>query len=342
MKKNTRFMNEVPLSPRRSPNKNQYNSRRNSICGGDREMYSKSISTLLDVNRDNTITSFLIIITDEQYKKKYFRSNSYYDNLKAKEYMFPGILDIVNIKDLKGNKEFIIKDQVIPLQLYIKLPRENIYVLSDKYYESYFLSQMNELIRIFTTLKAETIDIHIEQDRHTSSVININSGIHYTPFDLKAQYSDIKREQNKTVTIKNMVFKNNGKEIDINDFTLKKHFYYLPNQDDWQDIIRNRVKKCMVEDKYFYTYVNNVILSKELIAQLKVFNIGYRYNVENNKNIEINYNVSYFPLNKQKLMSSQSVCMSPNKNINDNCEEPNESYSSKDGFLYRLFRGILF
>ena len=342
MQKNTRFMNEVPLSPRRSPNKYEHSNRPKSDSCIYSSKSSKSISTLLDVNRDNTITSFLIIITDEQYKKKYFRSNSYYDNLKAKEYMFPGILDIVNIKDLKGNKEFIIKDQVIPLQLYIKLPRENIYVLSDKYYESYFLSQMNELIRIFTTLKAETIDIHIEQDRHTSSVININGGIHYTPVDLEAQYSDTKREQNKTVTTKNMTFKYNEKEIDINDFTVKKHFYYLPNQDEWQDIIRNRVKKCMIKDKYFYNYVNNVILSKELVAQLKVFNIGYRYNVENNKNIEIKYNVSYFPLNKQQLMSSPSVCMSPNKNINDNCEELQEEYSSKDGFLYRLFGGILF
>ena len=60
------------------------------------------------------------------------------------------------------------------------------------------------------------------------------------------------------------------------------------------------------------------------------------------KNIEIKYNVSYFPLNKQQLMSSPSVCMSPNKNINDNCEETQEEYSSKDGFLYRLFGGILF
>ena len=33
---------------------------------------------------------------------------------------------------------------------------------------------------------------------------------------------------------------------------------------------------------------------------------------------------------------------SPNKNINDNCEEQSEEYSSKDGFLYRLFGGILF
>lgn len=33
---------------------------------------------------------------------------------------------------------------------------------------------------------------------------------------------------------------------------------------------------------------------------------------------------------------------SPNKNINDNCKEPEEEYSSKDGFLYRLFGGILF
>jgi len=306
---------------------------------------SKSISTILKKNRENTISEFLIILTDNNYKPNYFQSKSYYDKLKLKEHLFPGILNLINIKDLKSNKEFIIKDQIIPLTVYIKLPRENIYVSSDKYYEAYFQSQMNELIRIFTTLKAETIDIYIEQDRNTTSVINVNGGIHYNPVDLDTQYSKVKTENNKTITIKNMLFKNNGKDIDINDFIIKRKFYYLPNEDEWQDIIRNRIKKSMIKDDYCYVYENSSIISKELIAQLKIFNIGFRYNVNNNKNITIKYNVKYFPLDKQKLMDSPSVCMSPNKkrnSINLDDYEYEEMNNNTNGFLYRLFKGILF
>jgi len=307
---------------------------------------SKSISTLLIKNRENTISDFLIILTDINYKPNFFQSKSYYDKLKSKEHLFPGILNLINIKHLKHNKEFIIKDQIIPLTVYIKLPRENIYVSSDKYYEAYFQSQMNELIRIFTTLKAETIDIYIEQDRNTTSVINVNGGIHYKPVDLETQFSNTKIENNKTITNKKMEFKNNGKDIDINDFTNKRHFYYLSNEDEWQDIIRNRIKKSMIKDDYYYTYENSSLISKELKIQLKIFNIGFRYNVENNKNISIKYNVNYFPLNKQNLMSSPSVCMSPNKKrnsmVNMEDDEYEEMNNNKNGFLYTLFKGILF
>lgn len=307
---------------------------------------SKSISNLLIRNRENTISEFLIILTDNNYKPNFFQSKSYYDKLKLKEHLFPGILNLINIKDLKNNKEFIIKDQIIPLTVYIKLPRENIYVSSDKYYEAYFHSQMNELIRIFTTLKSESVDIHIEQDRNTTSIINVNGGIHYKPVDLDTQYSNTKTENNKTITIKNMVFKNNGKDIDINDFIIKRNFYYLPNEDEWQDIIRNRIKKSMIKDNYYYVYENSSIISKELIAQLKIFNIGFRYNVNNNKNITIKYNVKYFPLDKQRLMNSPSVCMSPNKKRNSiismDDDEYEEMNNNKNGFLYTLFQGILF
>ena len=339
---------EIPLKNCDSPLKKSYlsSSRNHESSNTNNDLLlTKSISTILLKNRENIITSFLIILTDDHYKKRYFRSKSYYDNLKSKEYLFPGVLDIINIKELKTSKEFIIKDNVLPKQLYIKLPRENIYVLSDIFYESYFQSQMNELIRIFTTLKAETIDIHIHQDNTNNSVMNIHAGTHYTPVDLEVQYSDVKKEHNKMVTIKNMVFKNNEKNIDINDFTVKKNFYYLPNQDEWQDIIRNRIKKSMIKDTYYYTYENNMLISKELIAELKIFNIGFKYNIEKNKNITMKYKVKYFPLNKEQLLTSPSVSLSPNKKRNSICEneiDDDELNNSKNGFLYRLFEGILF
>ena len=75
-------------------------------------------------NRQNDYLNFLVVLMDKHYRPGIFQK-SVYDSLLNCE--FPGKVDIIHHNDLSNN-EFIIKDNVVFKKLYIKSPKENLYI----------------------------------------------------------------------------------------------------------------------------------------------------------------------------------------------------------------------
>ena len=119
-----------------------------------------------DTIEDNVSLDFLILLKKDDYRAT-FQCMSTMNKFKRNLRKLPGNVNIEKLskttKDIKGLK--------IPYVVYIKLPKENVYVTSDTWEYEYFNSQVMELIGIFTLLGASEISFSalkmIEDDEAT-------------------------------------------------------------------------------------------------------------------------------------------------------------------------------
>jgi len=254
-----------------------------------------TISSLIRENRQNDFLEFLIVLSDKHYKKKFWWSkSSLHDNLLEND--FPGNIDIVNIKDFKENNNFIIKDAVIFKKLYIKSPKENLYIDSSKYEEYLLNSIINEFLRVLSTLKPKTIKLKISNENNDEIDFDVNTSISFQGVDIGSgiKNQEIKSNDNNKEWL--LTFIKNKKRIDLTCFLDKTKFYYLPKYVEWIDLIHNRMSYSGDKTKYVYEHTINNNIDIEFLEKMKVLNIDCKYKKSKYENLKFEYEIDYFPL----------------------------------------------
>ena len=254
-----------------------------------------SITTLVKQNRNNDFFNFLIVLADKHYTKTHFwRKNSLYDALCQED--FPGIIDIVNQKDLKSSLNYIIKEAITLKKLYIKLPKENLYVDSLKYEENLLNSITNEFLRVISTLKPISIKIQIFNQNKNDIDFDVNSLISFQGIDIG---SGVKNQQTNNSNNKKewlLTFRNDKNKMDLSCFLDKTKFYYLPKYNEWIDLIHNRVTYNVNTAKYVYEHTTDNNINLEFLQKMKVLSIDCKYKKSKYENIRFEYEIDYYPL----------------------------------------------
>ena len=109
------------------------------LCGSTRTLKKQMFK--------NDCLEYLVLISDEELEMKpYLCSSTYRNRIKATEKNLHGIINIVPLSEVNNYRiQGIIKTNT----LYVKLPKENIYLSPSKFEHEYMKSQILELIYIF-------------------------------------------------------------------------------------------------------------------------------------------------------------------------------------------------
>ena len=290
-------------SPRKTPIQPYHGvQRRNSsssICSQDTNVSSKSISSILTKNKKNVFLEFLIILCDDDYKGAFYYKSIYENVLKQRKF-FNDNLTIVNKKEITKNNEYLIDGMATLKQLYMKLPKENLYVNSSQFHNRYLNSKINELISVFTVLKAKCIKVTIDSQTENNFKFNLSAGVKMNGVSLKTGAEKKQDISNKLKSDWELEFFQSGNDtsnkININEFADEKRFYYLPKEAEWIDAIRKRLSQNVSSDKFTYSYSDTNDIKYKAFTNLQLFNISCDYNRKQFENININYEIEYYPL----------------------------------------------
>lgn len=294
-------------SPRKAPLYHYHGMQRrnstSSVCSQTTDISSKSITLILTKNKKNDFLEFLIILCDDDYKGTFFYKSTY-DNLIKQRKFFNDNLNIVNKKDIKKSNEYLIDGMANLQKLYIKLPKENLYVDSSQFHNRYLNSKINELISVFTVLKAKCIKVTIDSQSENNFKFNLSAGVKMNGVSLKTGAEKKQDKSNKLKSDWELEFFQSGNDngnvtnnkININEFADDKRFYYLPKEAEWIDAIRKRVSQNVSSDKFTYSYSDTNDIKYKAFTNLQLFNISCDYNRKQFENININYEIEYYPL----------------------------------------------
>jgi len=226
----------------------------------------------------NYHTEFLVLLNKEDLLDNsiFWFNKSIKTKLLKKKNKFPGKLNIIAFNEIENDKEYIIEDIPLPNEIYMKLPNNNLYVLSSKYNLEYFNYKQSELLNIFVLLGAKKIIIK-----------NINK-IGYMVFDYDEK-----------------IMNNIHPEMFSH-----KNFFFLPKEHIWQDIIIRRLEKNLIKDKHTFRYTSHLFFNPELERKLEIMNINFRYYTEDFDNFQTIYEIEYYKLkNKdEKIDDTVVIC----------------------------------
>jgi hypothetical protein len=266
----------------------------NSCCNNvsaikENEVYSKYGGAL-----KNTKLNFLILLNNDDYVKK--KVNCKYitnENLiLLNANLFNGILKCLPYNNIENEENYIIDDNPMQRIIYIKLPKENLYVSCKDFDMKYLISQHNELISIFVLLGASKIKWQISKnfDKNIDTCVNLGTNIEGIDVKIGCNYNNIKQEKfeiNNEIELENRYL-----HLSEDAFVKNDTFYYLSKKPDWHEIIslRSSEKKY----KFNFTYSSLYDFNIDLITKLKVFDITCSNKNSEFNNLMISYDVEYF------------------------------------------------
>lgn len=250
----------------------------------------------------NDILQYLIILTKDDYKSGTF-SKSMHDKLIDKLDLFMGILNIEKLDDFKLNNanninfKYKIDGNITPRLLYIRLPKEKLYVPADVFQERFLDSKMNELISIFSTLCSKSIKISVTHEHVSKINLNIGAGANIKGIEVKSEAKQESESTNKISTVREITFQEPSKneKLNIDIFGNYNKFFYLPKDESWIDIIRRRINNKASSDDFKYNYKDYNCVTKELSSYLNFLHISLHYNASKYDNLVIAYDVDYYP-----------------------------------------------
>ena len=240
----------------------------------------------------NTRLRFLLLLPDEDYRKCIYSRK---DLIWARKSRFPGKLLIEKFEEV-GCLPYIIEGPPMPRQLYIMLPKEKLFILSNHFTARYIDSKMSELKQLFVLLRAKQIKFtrnmsHKEktgftgevQARVPPSTITSGTSVSSIEFKLTEQSSE-------------MHFSETKHENSIEDVLKKTDFYYLSREFHWQNIITRRLDNHLMYDKYTYKNQEMNLFQAKFKNQLKILGLQAEYDWEEMRNLEVEYEIEYYPM----------------------------------------------
>ena len=249
---------------------------------------------------------FLILLSDDYFtrKIKILPTRKYY----IKKIPFPGKLQIEKYSEMKYNStKYSFESNPVPNQLYIKLQKEQIYVLYSEYEYKLLESQFNEFYDILTLIGAKYIKmskiIKNLENSNFSTEIGLNTVCENAKISNKVS---MKNEKDTALLLTQEMSFNNDKDPELNKI-IDNNYYYLPNQMDLQSLIIRRIENNQTNDKYTYIHTENNLINRKVLTKLSKFNIGnslsfnFDYSFKQISNFQIEYTIEFYNIKNKNL-----------------------------------------
>ena len=314
----------------------------------------RNIINEIKSRRRNVPFEYLILLSDEYFYRRYILFSSYANKIRRKRYSLPGKLRVIKYSNMDINLFNQFEDNPIPNEIYIKLPKEKLYVLYEDFSFKYLYSQIQEFYDILSILGAESIILKRTTNESLINNLGMSIGTNSTPIKIN-QAAEVKNEmENITQLFQEMKFLvNNTPNID--KFLDLKRFYYLSKKTDWQSLIIRRIEKNQIKDKFIFYYSNRKLLSTKFVSYLQKLNVSYESKFEVINNIKIEYDIDYKQiknyefnyinndnLKNENLRNVSNVSNASNENAsNENASNASNAINinsiNEENFLSNLF-----
>ena len=250
--------------------------------------------------QNNNPLRFLLLLPEEDFRKCIYSKRDWIWFFKSN---LPGILQIEKFEEM-NSLPYTIEGIPMPRQLYIMLPKEKLFIRSNHFTARYIDSKMSELKQLFVLLRAKNIKFRRNIRHVDESGLGIQSRAVVPNMNLEELGAGLKvssiefriDEQTNEMHFDDLSKKDFVPQCSIVEALNKASFYYLPRQFHWQNIIRRRVDHKLVYDRYMYKNQEIKLLRGKFIQKLKMLNIQADYDWKSMRDLEINYEIEYYPL----------------------------------------------
>ena len=175
--------------------------------------------------------------------------------------------------------------------LYLKLPKEHLFVEAAEFQDRVVHSELSEFISVLARLGAESITVRMRHrsSSQTSGGLTLAApGLDVGVCGEATAASDGAKEWTQrfadTQVIRAETFKN------------KDQYFYLPKHPDWVDLITTRLQYSGLEARYFYRHANRSSASASLVAKLKSHGVECDFRQSTFDAVELEYKIVYYPL----------------------------------------------
>jgi hypothetical protein len=242
------------------------------------------------VREDNVSLDFLILFKQDDYQKT-FKCMSKMHKIKNDVKKLPGNVNIEKLsetsKEIKGLK--------IPYVVYLKLPKERIYVTSDTWEFEYFNSQVMELIGIFTALGASEIIFNATKMNEDDQSFEASIGAKVTNVAVSIEASrEIKHNEHSKFSghIKiNNVAKVRCKTV--KEFISQNMLYYANFYPEWKSLIGYKLTTDTSQIDFEYTFHKGFHCQTKVGAKLENAGIICGFTNTNVKDITLKFCVTF-------------------------------------------------
>ena len=255
---------------------------------------------------ESDIMEFLIVLKPNDYEAACPLVSSYSTRVRKSEDDLPGILhvaNIVNINDRETSRsrpKFVTQDMVIPRALYIKLPKENIFVKAEKWEYEYLKSQIQEIIHIFGIMGAKNIKYEIiNSDKEN---FNIGGGLNVGELPVGTDLKVTSRKGTTTELSGELEYPNSVNTVPSKKLlTESDNIYYLPRKYDWKSICERRILNNVTSDDFIYKFNSDMFFSAKLSGKLDKLGINFNFETSSVKNFNMKFEVDYYPVGSDSI-----------------------------------------
>lgn len=256
----------------------------------------------ITINKEPFDTNnFLILLSNNYYSKKFgiFPSKKYY----IKNKYFPGKIIIDKYTNFN---DYSFEFTPTPNQIYIKLPKEQIYVLYSEYEHKLLDSKFNELFDVLTVIGAKYIKVNkiIQSSLSNGVALGTELGLNNCSNAKISNKLSILNEKDSSLLITQEMHFNNEIEIDLNDIQ-KNNYFYLPHLIDLKNLIARRIEKNLISDKYTYIHSNYNLLSQKAMLKLNKLNIGLNASFDRTfkqiSNFQNEYHIEFYDIKSKNM-----------------------------------------
>lgn len=266
-------------------------------------------------------SDFMILVNSDDYESHHCFSSLVEDSKKLGKKL-PGRLHIYNITKLNLS-QINIKGLPSLHSLYVKLPKENIYVLSDSWEAEFFNVQMLESIYIWTQLGAKEIKFTSQQNICNSKEFNaeIGGGAFLANANLGGKYENNDTENGK---MSGNIIIDNPKKINyegLSDFINKNNIYYSKFSPQWLNIITYKLNNpTLTHIDFQYEFTKGVHCGGSIAAKFNNIGISFGLSSDKSNSVHVEYYVEFNNDENQSDIASEinkTVIVIPASEINE-------------------------
>lgn len=250
-----------------------------------------------DLEPDNDIMYFLIVLSEADFETTCFPFQKTSVRIKKSGQYMSGKLDVISIGQVSqrnehGKKRYNINEITNLKTLYIRLPKENVYVKSDIWQFEYMKSQIREIVHIFGLLGAKSVTYEV-LSKHSES-FQFSSEVSMGNFPINSGITVNNKNGNSTEISGNIIYPTPTRFLTEEEIKNADDIYYLIRKDDWQDVCARRIFHKATQDNFTYKFNTDIAFSMKVTEKLKNLGISFSVGSDEVKNFTMKFNVDYY------------------------------------------------
>jgi len=241
--------------------------------------------------RTNDLIDYAVVLPDSDMKP-WFLFPSKADSLRSQ---IPG-LQVLSDTDVRQN---VVIFERTPRHhvLYLRLPKEGLYVEASEFQDRVVHSELNEFINVLARLGAHTVTVGVLNSAAHDTAVHLLAS---TPLNLGA-HAEMSVAHNGTKQWTQRFA--DTQTIHPEAFKDPVTYFYLPKHPDWVDLITNRLQYSALEARYTYRHCSRSAASASLVAKLKGFGVACDLSASSFTCTELEYEIVYHPLKEKSMFS---------------------------------------